>query len=164
MSESSEAAVPPPPPRAKRQMTPAQLENLARAREKAAEKRRQIGEIAQASKAKKEADFQAALAKARADKAALGDSSKPAAPAARAKPTRKKPVAATQSSSEDDDTEDEPSPPPPKRTRAPKKTWPSPPAGQSLADAATVARGRLQRQVDGEMLRYALGSIFPGMI
>ncbi len=162
MSESSEAAVPPPPPRAKRQMTPAQLENLARAREKAAEKRRQIGEIAQASKAKKEADFQAALAKARADKAALGDSSKPAAPAARAKPTRAKPVAATPPSSEDDDTEDEPSPP--KRTRAPKKTRPSPPAGQSLADAATVARGRLQQKVDSEMLRFALGSIFPGMV
>jgi hypothetical protein len=151
-------------------MTAAQKEILAKAREKAAEKRRQIGEITRISKEKKEAEFQSALAKAREDKAALAAPPKSAAKSA-AKPSRKKaPVQAVPSSedptSESESEEETCFSPRPRRPRQEPAAGRAQRAGASKnpqRDAAAVARERLQQKMHEEVRRLAWAAIFPGM-
>ena len=133
-------------------MTPEALASLAAAREKAAAKRREIGDVTRKAKALKELDLASKKEQVQKDIAA----------AIHKKPA-KHAVPSSSSSSESDD-DDEP-PPPPRPAKGARKARPKaqaapPPPPNNAALTAAVARQELQRRIMADNFRTAYASMF----
>ena len=133
-------------------MTPEALASLAAAREKAAAKRHEIGDVTRKAKALKELDLASKKEQVQKDIAA----------AVHKKPTKH--AAPSLSSSQSDD-DDEP-PPPPRPAKGARKARPQkaqaapPPPPNNAALTAAVARQELQRRIMADNFRTAYASMF----
>ena len=141
--------------KAKRVMTPEALASLAAAREKAAAKRREIGDVTRKAKALKELDLASKKEQVQKDIAA----------AVQKKPAKH--AAPSSSSSSESDDDDEP-PPPPRPAKGARKARPKaraaphppPPPPNNAALTAAVARQELQRRIMADNFRTAYASMF----
>jgi hypothetical protein len=150
----------------KRQMTPEQLEKLAQAREKAVEKRRQLGEITRKEKAMKELELTERMKKVGLTKQEAEEQSEEEVVNA---PTKSKPVPISprrkvvvdSSSESDSDDEDEV-----EVLKAVKQKYKHKYAQKYKSKYNTSALKEnanqvIKKQVNDELLKMAMASIFP---
>jgi hypothetical protein len=141
---SSDADAVPPPVKAKRVMTPAQLENLKKAREKAVEKRKELGDIKRREEEAKQAVLDARIKNIKKlEDSVKQEKSKPAKTA--------KPPPESESEEEIEEVKAKPKP------RA--KPKPKPKSDEKLA--VEVSKEELRKRILREVDRQAHASIFP---